>query len=140
MYLSAMNTRLDKVDGLLEKLFDTLNDNQVVLERNTITVEQHHRRSLALEKLQMRSQKRADKAEKDLAEVRLATLNLANDIKDMRDEFTEVKTNMVTLNRWTTVFAGIPGFVKFLSLLCGFIIGAYGVYAIVKDSFTVFGH
>ena len=141
MQLESVNTRLGEFAELFNKLFETVNEMRVVLERNTVTVEQHHRRSTTLEKLQISLQKRLEQSEKTLASLKDVFVHMNTEVAGIAADLVPIKSHVSrvssAINCFTGFFTGIPQFLKLISLIFGVVIGAYGVYSIVHD---VFGH
>lgn len=125
----SINNRFDKYDELVNKLFDGLKEVRIILERNTVTVEQHHSRSKTLERFQLKAQRRLELAEAEINEIKNSVNLITNNMKPIQSHVAEV-------SGWVHFFSGLPKVIKFFTLVFGLIIAYYGVVSIVKDSVT----
>jgi hypothetical protein len=124
--LEAINGRLDRNDTNIGKVFDGINDMRVVLERNTHIVDEHHRRSLSLEKMQIQVQKRVNASEREVSEIK-------NSLNGLVGRLGPVESHVKEVSGFVHFFFGLPRAAKFLTVIFSFLIGAYGVIAIIRD-------
>lgn len=124
--LRAINDRMNNIHTDVAQVFEKINDVRLVLERNTLTVEEHHRRSKLLEKLQISIQKRVDAAEKLMKE-------LGDTVSQLSKRLDPVEKNVSRVSWIIQIFMGMPVVVKWVSSIFTMIILGYGVFAIIRD-------
>jgi len=129
MQLELTNSRLDKIDTQFSRIFEAQSEMNIVLTRNTITVEQHHRRSTLMEKIMARHHKRLDNLEKEITGMR-------SDLTSVSSELAPVKEHVTEVSKMVHVIFGLPPIVKFVAGLLTVITMGYGVLEIVKKIVT----
>jgi len=125
-HMEHLNKRLDRFDNLFEKIFDRQDEFSKVLERNTITVEEHHKRSTMLETI-IGSIKRAFES----LEKRISALE--QKVDEVEDDITPIKKHVGEVNALFHLFSWMPKIVQGLILVLTFVTAVYGLVSIVKD-------
>lgn len=125
LQLKLINDRLEKFDDLFGKLFESQSDMNITLTRNTITVEQHHRRSTILEKIVARFHKRLDTIEKKILLI--------------RTDLDPVKAHVTEVSKMVHFITGLPSVVKFLVGLFTLITMFFGIKDLAESALKLVG-
>ena len=124
IHMKSMNQRMDRTDQLLEKIFDRQDKFSVILERNTITTEEHQARSVKLEES-------FDKMKDSVHALENKLIELEKDTEVIKQDLIPIKKHVIDVTKTLSLVTGIPNFVKFLIILIGGVSSIYGLAAMV---------
>ena len=125
-HMSHLNNRLDRFDDLLDKLFDRQEEMAKILERNTVTVEEHHKRSTNLEIL-VNSLKSA------LDALASKFTLLEDEVEEIKDDVTPIKNHVSEVSSVMHFLAWTPKFIKAIILIITLVTTVYGLKSLFDD-------
>ena len=125
-HMGHLNNRLDRFDSLFDKIFDNQAEMSKILERNTTTVEEHHKRSTYIESV-VESLKKALEALSNKFSV------MEEDVESLKDDVNPIKNHVNEVSSVMHFFKWLPKIFKGIILLLTFVTTIYGVVSIFKD-------
>jgi len=125
VHSDMINKRLDRFDDLFDKIYSKMDENNTILSKLTVIVDEHQRRSTALEKI-------VDVMKESFAYIQQDLLKLAREIKDVSEDVEPLKLEMVKVTKTYHFFSGVPIVVKGLLLICTLTTSLFGLWQIVK--------
>lgn len=126
-HMGHLNNRLDRFDTLFDKIFDNQTEMAKILERNTTTVEEHHKRSTYIEGV-------VDSLKNALEALSNKFSIIEEDVESLKDDVNPIKNHVSEVSSVMHFFKWVPKIFKGIILLLTFVTAVYGVVSIFKDT------
>lgn len=120
-HMKTIHKTLERLDSNVAKLFERQDEMNVTLAKNTVTVKEHHMRSVRLEEIQ-------DETIASLRRVadEVKTIELA--VKDIEEDFEPVKAHVTKLDKSISFILDLPKSIKFVFFFITLFLVIIGLY------------
>jgi len=126
VHMDHINNRLDKFDNLFSKLFDRQDEFSRILERNTVIVDEHHKRSTNLETI-------VNSIKSALEALANKFTLLENDVNKIEADVEPIKAHVKNVDVVFHIWSSVPKVMKFIVLLLTLISSCYGIFTMFKS-------
>jgi len=125
MSIKHLHDQVSSLSNAVQKLADNQTAMNEILIRNTVTVEDHHKRSTTIEIW-------AAKVEDRYAETNKAVIDISNTIQNLNKTVTKHDAHVTRVDKIVNFIDGIPVVLKVVLMIVTIVSGLYGLFTFIQ--------